>query len=61
MSNVTDIQQAKWQRHADEQELKNVDAKIAEVEKAMVFLLHRRVELVKRTAHSNNQHPEEIA
>ncbi|HCM7228215.1 TPA: hypothetical protein N3282_003629 [Klebsiella aerogenes] len=48
MSNVTDIQQAKWQRHADEQSLKSLDAKIKDAENALVILLHHRRELVNR-------------
>ncbi|QHJ76962.1 MAG: hypothetical protein [Bacteriophage sp.] len=48
MCSVTNIQQVKWQRHADEQELKSIDEKIADAEKAMVILLHHRSELVNR-------------
>ncbi|WP_320725786.1 hypothetical protein [Enterobacter ludwigii] len=48
MSTVTNIQQVKWQRHADEQELKSLNAKIADAEKAIVILLHHRRELVNR-------------
>ncbi|MBE8915112.1 hypothetical protein G9451_04225 [Enterobacter kobei] len=45
MCSVTNIQQAKWQRHADEQELKSLDAKIADAEKAVGLLKKRRGEL----------------
>ncbi|KTJ36771.1 hypothetical protein ASU85_24630 [Klebsiella aerogenes] len=48
MNNVTDIQSVKWQRHADEQSLKSLDAKIKDAEKALVILLHHRRELVNR-------------
>ncbi|KLF56369.1 hypothetical protein YA36_14140 [Klebsiella aerogenes] len=48
MNNVTDIQAVKWQRHADEQSLKSLDAKIKDAEKALVILLHYRRELVNR-------------
>lgn len=48
MNNVTDIQTVKWQRHADEQSLKSLDAKIKDAEKALVILLHHRRELVNR-------------
>ncbi|MBL5927838.1 hypothetical protein [Enterobacter asburiae] len=42
---VTNIQQAKWQRHADEQELKSLDAKVEDAEKALNLLKKRRGEL----------------
>lgn len=45
MSTVTNIQQVKWQRHADEQELKSLDSKIADAEKAVSLLKKRRGEL----------------
>lgn len=45
MCSVTNIQQVKWQRHADEQELKSLDAKIADAEKAVNLLKKRRGEL----------------
>ncbi|ENZ8428188.1 hypothetical protein ACHA69_001727 [Klebsiella aerogenes] len=48
MNNVTDIQTVKWQRHADEQSLKSLDAKIKDAENALVILLHHRRELVNR-------------
>lgn len=48
MNNVTDIQVVKWQRHADEQSLKSLDAKIKDAEKALVILPHHRRELVNR-------------
>lgn len=48
MNNVTDIQAVKWQRHADEQSLKSLDAKIKDAEKALVILIHHRRELVNR-------------
>lgn len=48
MNNVTDIQTVKWQRYADEQSLKSLDAKIKDAEKAPVILLHHRKKLVSR-------------
>lgn len=48
MNNVTDIQTVKWQRHADEQSLKSLDAKIKDAENALVILLHHRLELMSR-------------
>lgn len=45
MCSVINIQQVKWQRHADEQELKSLDAKIADAEKAVSLLKRRRGEL----------------
>lgn len=48
MSTVTNIQQVKWQRLADEQSLKSLDAKIKDAENALVILLHHRRELVNR-------------
>ncbi|EEU9521242.1 hypothetical protein LNS00_002058 [Escherichia coli] len=48
MSTVTNIQQVKWQRHADEQSLKSLDAKIKDAENALVVLLHHPRELVNR-------------
>lgn len=58
MSTVTNIQQVKWQRHADEQELKSIDEKIADAEKAMVILLHHRRELVNRLRLNKPDGPE---
>lgn len=48
MCSVTNIQQAKWQRHTDERSLKSLDAKIKDAENALVILLHHRRELVNR-------------
>ncbi|WP_270491138.1 hypothetical protein [Enterobacter ludwigii] len=48
MSTVTNIQQVKWQRHADEQELKSLDEKIEDAERALYLLADRRRELVNR-------------
>lgn len=48
MCSVTNIQQVKWQRHADEQKLKDVDAQIADAERAMSLLAERRRELINR-------------
>ena len=45
MCSVTNIQQVKWQRHADEQELKSLHAKIDDAEKAVSLLKKRRGEL----------------
>lgn len=48
MSTVTNIQQVKWQRHADKEKLKGVDAQIADAERALSLLAERRRELVNR-------------
>ena len=58
MCSVTNIQQVKWQRHADEQELKSIDEMIADAEKAMVILLHHRRELVNRLGLNKPDGPE---
>ncbi|HGL4547145.1 TPA: hypothetical protein ACKE7U_001187 [Klebsiella aerogenes] len=58
MNNVTDIQAVKWQRHADEQSLKSLDAKIKDAEKALVILLHHRRELVNRLDLNKPNDPE---
>ncbi len=58
MCSVTNIQQVKWQRHADEQELKSIDEKIADAEKAMVILLHHRRELGNRLGLNKPDGPE---
>ncbi|HIH9250993.1 TPA: hypothetical protein ACYU26_002217 [Enterobacter ludwigii] len=61
MCSVTNIQQVKWQRHADEQELKSIDEKIADAEKAMVILLHHRRELINRLGLNKPDHDPEAA
>ena len=61
MCSVTNIQKVKWQRHADEQELKSIDEKIADAEKAMVILLHHRRELVNRLGLNKPDHDPEAA
>lgn len=61
MCSVTNIQQVKWQRHADEQALKSIDEKIADAEKAMVILLHRRREIVNRLGLNKPDHDPEAA
>lgn len=48
MSVVTNIQQVKWQRHADMEKLKDIDAQIADAERAVTLLAERRRELVNR-------------
>jgi hypothetical protein len=58
MCSVTNIQQVKWQRHADEQELKSIDEMIADAEKAMVILLHHRRELVNLLGLNKTDGPE---
>lgn len=58
MCSVTNIQQAKWQRHADEQKLKDVDAQIADAERAMSLLTERRRELVNRLGLNKPEGPE---
>lgn len=48
MCSVTNIQQVKWQRHADMEKLKDIDAQIADAERAVSLLAERRRELVNR-------------
>lgn len=61
MSTVTNIQQVKWQRHADEQKLKDVDAQIADAERAMSLLAERRRELINRLGLNKPDHDPEAA
>lgn len=61
MCSVTNIQQVKWQRHADEQELKDVDAQIADAERAMSLLAERRRELINRLGLNKPDHDPEAA
>lgn len=61
MSTVTNIQQVKWQRHADEKKLKDVDAQIADAERAMNLLAERRRELVNRLGLNKPDHDPEAA
>ncbi|EOT0230474.1 hypothetical protein ACNKJC_000736 [Enterobacter hormaechei] len=58
MSTVTNIQQVKWQRHADMEKLKDVDAQIADAERAMHLLAERRRELVNRLGLNKPDGPE---
>lgn len=58
MSTVTNIQQVKWQRHADMEKLKDVDAQIADAERAMNLLAERRRELVNRLGLNKPDGPE---
>lgn len=58
MCSVTNIQQVKWQRHADEQKLKDVDAQIEDAERAMSLLAERRRELVNRLGLNKPDGPE---
>ncbi|HCI8581187.1 TPA: hypothetical protein NQG29_003240 [Enterobacter cloacae] len=58
MCSVTNIQQVKWQRHADEQKLKDVDAQIADAERAMSLLAERRRELINRLGLNKPDGPE---
>ena len=58
MSVVTNIQQAKWQRHADMEKLKDIDAQIANAERAMSLLAERRRELVNRLGLNKPDGPE---
>lgn len=61
MCSVTNIQQVKWRRHADEQELKSLDAKIADAERAVSLLAERRRELVNRLGLNKPDHDPEAA
>lgn len=58
MSTVTNIQQAKWQRHADMEKLKDIDAQIADAERAVSLLAERRRELVNRLGLNKPDGPE---
>jgi hypothetical protein len=55
---VTSINAVRLQRAVDEQSLKNVDEKIHEMEKTLVFLLHHRRELVNRLGLNKGDGPE---
>ncbi|HCR1961894.1 TPA: hypothetical protein ONC42_000543 [Enterobacter kobei] len=61
MSTVTNIQQVKWQRHADMEKLKDVDAQIADAERALSLLAERRRELVNRLGLNKPDHDPEAA
>ncbi|EEN8644718.1 hypothetical protein [Citrobacter sedlakii] len=58
MCSVTSIQQVKWQRHADMEKLKDIDAQIAEAERAVSLLAERRRELVNRLGLNKPDGPE---
>lgn len=58
MSSVTNIQQVKWQRHADMEKLKDIDAQIADAERAVCLLAERRRELVNRLGLNKPDGPE---
>lgn len=58
MSVVTNIQQVKWQRHADMEKLKDIDAQIADAERAVTLLAERRRELVNRLGLNKPDGPE---
>lgn len=58
MSTVTNIQQVKWQRHADMEKLKDIDAQIADAERAVSLLAERRSELVNRLGLNKPDGPE---
>ena len=61
MSVVTNIQQVKWQRHADMEKLKDIDAQIADAERAVSLLAERRRELVNRLGLNKPDHDPEAA
>jgi hypothetical protein len=61
MCSVTNIQQVKWQRHADMEKLKDIDAQIADAERAMSLLAERRRELVNRLGLNKPDHDPEAA
>lgn len=54
MSTVTSITAVKIQRAIDEQQLKSIDEKISDTERALVYLLHHRRELVNRLGINKN-------
>ncbi|WP_320728235.1 hypothetical protein [Enterobacter ludwigii] len=58
MSVVTNIQEVKWQRHAEMEKLKDIDAQIADAERAMSLLAERRRELVNRLGLNKPDGPE---
>ncbi|EPK1346651.1 hypothetical protein OGQ49_004621 [Enterobacter hormaechei] len=58
MSTVTNIQQVKWQRHADMEKLKDIDTQIADAERAVSLLAERRRELVNRLGLNKPDGPE---
>ncbi len=55
---VANFQEAKWRRYADEQELKSLDAQIADAERAVSLLAERRRELVNRLGLNKPDGPE---
>ncbi|BBJ66309.1 hypothetical protein [Enterobacter sp. 18A13] len=61
MCSVTNIHEAIKQRQRDEQDLKDIDFQIADAEKAMVILLHRRRELINRLGLNKPDHDPEAA
>ncbi|MFX2662614.1 hypothetical protein [Enterobacter kobei] len=61
MSTVTNIQQVKWNRHADMEKLKDIDAQIADAERAVILLAERRRELVNRLGLNKPDHDPEAA
>lgn len=58
MCSVTNIKQVKWQRHADMEKLKDIDAQIADAERAVSLLAERRRELVNRLGLNKPDGPE---
>lgn len=58
MCSVTNIQQVKWRRHADMEKLKDIDAQIADAERAVSLLAERRRELVNRLGLNKPDGPE---
>lgn len=58
MCSVTNIQQVKWQRNADMEKLKDIDAQIADAERAVSLLAERRRELVNRLGLNKPDGPE---
>ncbi|WP_313327757.1 hypothetical protein [Enterobacter oligotrophicus] len=61
MCSVTNIQQVKWQLHADMEKLKDIDEQIAGAERAMSLLAERRRELVNRLGLNKPDHDPEAA
>lgn len=61
MCSVTNIHEAIKQRQKDEQDLKDIDFQIADAERAMVILLHRRRELINRLGLNKPDHDPEAA
>lgn len=58
---VANFQEAKWRRYADMENLKGIDAQIADAERAMNLLAERRRELINRLGLNKPDHDPEAA